>query len=330
MNEGKEETMKHSSVVRRAAAIAAIATLLCISASAPAQTPTRLRVSIIPIVDTAPLFAAIKQGYFAEQGLVVDTTPIVGGAAGIPGAIAGVYDVVYTNIVSTLLAKSEGLDLRIVASGSPAGVKPPDTAGLIKRKADTFKTGADLNGKVIGVNGRNNINWLFAAAWIRKTGGDPSKVQYREVPFPQMVDAVKTRQVDVAHAVDPFLANGLRDPALEILGWPFSHVLPGIRAAQWVVAGETADKRPEVVRRWVRALRKGADWLNANNGTAPFYALIADYSKLEPERIKAMNLRTISTENDVPAMRALSALMVEHGMMKQAVDPAAMVFDTPR
>lgn len=321
--------MKSLSITRAAVAFAAMSALLLHSLAGHAQT-TRLRVSIIPIVDVAPLFAAIKQGYFAEQGLEIDTTPIVGGAAGIPGAIAGVYDVVYTNIVSTLLAKNEGLDLRIVASGSPSGVTPPDTAGMIKRRADTFKTGADLNGKVIGVNARNNINWLFAAAWIKKTGGDASKVQYREVPFPQMVDAVKTRQVDVAHAVEPFLANGLRDPAVDLLGWPFSTVLPGIRAAQWIVSSETANKRPELVRRWMRAMRKGADWLNANNGKDPFYALIAEYSKLDPARLKAMLLREITVENDVPAMRALAGLMVEHGMMKQVFDPASMVFDTPR
>ena len=321
--------MKKFSILNLTVAFAAISTLLSYSIAGHAQT-TRLRVSIIPIVDVAPLFAAIKQGYFAEQGLEIDTTPIVGGAAGIPGAIAGVYDVVYTNIVSTLLAKNEGLELRIVASGSPSGVTPPDTAGLIKRRADGFRTGADLNGKVIGVNARNNINWLFAAAWIKKTGGDASKVQYREVPFPQMVDAVKTRQVDVAHAVEPFLANGLRDPAVDLLGWPFSTVLPGIRAAQWIVSAETASKRSEVVRRWMRAMRKGADWLNANNGKDPFYALIAEYSKLDPARLKAMLLRDITVENDVPAMRALAGLMVEHGMMKQVFDPASMVFDTPR
>jgi NitT/TauT family transport system substrate-binding protein len=321
--------MKRTFIVRGIATFIAFAAAFFTAAGAHAQT-TRLRVSIIPIVDVAPLFAAMKQGYFAELGLEIDTTPIVGGAAGIPGAIAGVYDVVYTNIVSTLLAKNEGLDLRIVASGSPSGVTPPDTAGIIKRKADSFKTGADLTGKVIGVNARNNINWLFAAAWIKKTGGDPSKVQYREVPFPQMVDAVKTRQVDVAHAVEPFLANGLRDPAVDLLGWPFSTVLPGIRAAQWIVSAETANKRPEVVRRWMRGMRKGAEWLNANNGKDPFYALIAEYSKLEPARLKAMLLRDITVENDVPAMRALAGLMVEHGMMKQVFDPAAMVFDTPK
>jgi NitT/TauT family transport system substrate-binding protein len=305
------------------------AAALALPAPAEAQT-TKLRVSILPIVDTAPLFAAQKQGYFAEQGLTVDTTPVVGGTVGIPGAVAGVYDVVYTNIVSTLSAKAEGLDIRIIASGSQAGVKPPDTAGLLKRKEDPFKTGADLHGKVVAVNGRTSINWVFAAGWIKRTGGDYAKVQFREVPFPQMVDALKTKQVHVAHAIEPFLANGLRDPNLEILGWPFSTVLPGIRAAQWIVTAETAEKRPEAVRKFVIALRKGADWLNANNGTDEFYAVIAGYTRLDPERIKGMHLRDISVDNDLPAIRRLSGLMVELGMLKQEIDPTPMVFDTPR
>jgi NitT/TauT family transport system substrate-binding protein len=308
----------------------AFGALLAAATSGHAQTMTKLKVSIIPIVDTAPLFAAKKQGYFAEQGLEVDTTPVVGGAAGIPGAIAGVYDIVYTNIVSTFLAKSEGLDIRIVASGSSAGVTPPDTAGLLKRKEDAFKTGADLNGKIVGVNSRTSINGLFAMAWIKKTGGDPAKVQYREMPFPQMVDALRIKQADVVHAVDPFLANGVRDPNMEILGWPFSTVLPGIRAAQWITTGEMVQKRPEELRKFVRAMRKGADWLNANNGTDPFFALISEYSRLEVDRLKALRLRDISTDNDIPAMERLSALMVEHGFMKQNVDPKPMVFETPR
>jgi NitT/TauT family transport system substrate-binding protein len=311
------------------ARLLALAAMLLAASPSLSQT-TKLRVSIIPIVDTAPLFAAIKQGHFAQEGLEIDTTPVVGGAAGIPGAIAGVYDVVYTNIVSTFLAKTEGLDIRIIASGSSAGVTPPDTAGLLKRKADDFKSGADLHGKIMGVNSRTSINGLFAMAWIKKTGGDPAKVQFREMPFPQMVDALKIKQADVVHAVDPFLANGLRDPSMEILGWPFSTVLPGIRAAQWIVTGETVEKRPEVLRKFVRAMRKGADWLNANNGKDEFYAVIAEYSRLDVERIKAMRLRNISTDNDIPAMERLSALMVEHGFMKQNIDPKPMVFEVPR
>lgn len=320
--------MNGFAALRGIAAACSLAMTLAVSAPASAET-TKLKVSIIPIVDVAPLYAAIEQGYFKEAGLEVDTTPTTGGAAGIPGAVAGVYDIVYTNIVSAILAKNQGLDIRVIASGSPSGTIPPDTAGLIKRKGDAIANGRDLEGKTIAVNQRNNINWLFAAAWVKATGGDPTKVTYREVPFPQMVDAVKIKQVDAAHAVDPFLSSAVRDPGLEVLGWPFSTVLPGIRAAQWVATGETVEKRREAMQKFVRAMRRGAEWLNANNGKDPFYNLVAGYTRLDPARVKAMNIREISTDVDVPAMRQLAGLMREHGLMDRDIDPETMIFETP-
>ena len=51
----------------------------------------KLRVSIIPINDVTPLFSAIKQGYFAEEGITIDTSPSTGGATGIPGLIASAW-----------------------------------------------------------------------------------------------------------------------------------------------------------------------------------------------------------------------------------------------
>jgi NitT/TauT family transport system substrate-binding protein len=321
--------MIQTSLARAAACGIAVAALFAASAPVAAQT-TKLKVSIIPIVDVAPLFAAKAQGYFAAEGIDVDTTPVVGGAAGIPGAVAGAYDIVYTNVVSSLQAKRQGLDIRVLVSGSAAGSSPPDTAGLIKRKGDPIATGRDLEGKVMAVNQRNNINWLFAAAWIKRTGGDPAKVNYREVPFPQMPDAVKIKQADAAHAVDPFLSQALRDPALEILGWPWSTVLPAVRAAHWVAMGETVEKQPEALRKFVRAMRKGAAWLNANNGNEEFYKLISSYTRLQLPQLKAMKIREIVTDVNVPDMRRLEGLMREHGLLDRELDLASMAFDTPR
>src|ERR1700755_1730946 len=76
----------------------------------------KLRVSIIPINDVAPLFSAIQNGYFRELGLEIDTTPSAGGAAGIPGLIGGSFDVVYGNVVSVLLAAQQGLDVKVIAA----------------------------------------------------------------------------------------------------------------------------------------------------------------------------------------------------------------------
>ena len=55
--------------------------------------------------------------------------------------------------------------------------------------------------------------WLYARAWIQATGGDPDKVTFLEVPFPQMEDALRQQRVDAAFMVAPFSIVSARSPA---------------------------------------------------------------------------------------------------------------------
>ena len=164
----------------------------------------KIRVSIIPINDVAPLFIAIQNGYFRDLGLEVDTTPSAGGAAGIPGLIGGSFDIVYGNVVSVLLAAQQGLDVKVIAAGTKVAGPETDTTPIIVRSDSGIKNGKDLEGKSIAVNTRNNVIWLYARAWIKATGGDPDKVAFKEIPFPQIEDALRQQRVDAAFLVAPF------------------------------------------------------------------------------------------------------------------------------
>ena len=133
-------------------AVAAVAVVLSGLAGpipqATAQEKKTLKVSIIPISDVAPLFAAVKEGYFKQQGLEIDTVPTAGGAIGIPGLLAGAYDIVFTNVVSTVQAKAQGLPVKIIAPASAVGdgSQGEGGAGILVRKGEGIRTGADLAG----------------------------------------------------------------------------------------------------------------------------------------------------------------------------------------
>src|SRR5262249_55468824 len=66
---------------------------------------------------------------------------------------------------------------------------------------------------------RNNIIRLYVCAWAKKTGGDPDKVTYRDVLFPQLIDAVRQGNVDAALVVEPFLSGGAKIGTVKIVGW---------------------------------------------------------------------------------------------------------------
>jgi NitT/TauT family transport system substrate-binding protein len=287
---------------------------------------TQLHVSLVPIFDVAPLFAANTLGYFADEGLAVSTQAVQGGVVGIPGLVSGSDDVTYANSISTLIALERGIDVRIVAVGAPIGAHPPDPGALLKRKGDPIRTGKDLEGKSIGINARRDIMWLVARAWVKATGGDPDKVDYREVPVPQALDALKSKQVDAALVLDPFLTIGLGRPDFEFLAWPFQTALPNMRPAFWLVTGQTADTKPKIVSGFVRAFRKGALWVNANMGQEPYLKLVSSYTRIDPDLIRKMHLPLEITTDDLGPMKELMALMRENRLLTKDIDVEAKVF----
>jgi NitT/TauT family transport system substrate-binding protein len=300
---------------------------------AQAQEKKSLKVSIIPIQDVAPLFAAMKEGYFKQQGLEIDTAPTAGGAVGIPGLLAGAYDIVFTNVVSTVQAKAQGLPIRIIAPASAVGdgSQGDGGAGIVVRKGEGIKTGADLVGKSLGVNTQKNIIWLYARAWVQKAGGDPNKVTYREVPFPQMLDALRGKRVDAVFAVDPFVTIAKGDATLEFIGSPYISVQPNLDVAQYVASDEFIAKNPETLRRFNAALQMGIGWVSKNLGSKELRELIAGYTRMNPELLAKMApLGEPPRKVDVESIRKTIAQMKAHDLLTGDVNVEALLAPSAR
>lgn len=294
------------------------------STPSQAQEQKKLRVSLIPIIDAAPLVIAKQRGFFNEEGLAVDTTPTNGGAVGIPALIGGAVDIALGNSVTTMLAVSQGLEVVVVAPSSQL-VDSPTVSTMIGRKADSYQTPADFVGKIIGVNTRNGINWLYAKAWIQKRGGDPDKVVFKEVPFPQIADAIKRRQIDASITGEPFKSAFLKDPELAIVGSPFVEVQPGLDVGQYVATAAFAKQNPDVIARFAKALRKGIAWYNSNLGTQELAEAVAEFTKLPVATIREMRLTPLPMTSSLPQIQKTVELMRSQGLLTADLDASKYI-----
>ena len=304
----------------------ALAVLRCRAAAAEASFPL-LRVSIVPIFAVAPQFAADQLGYFATEGVATTTQLVQGGAVGIPGLVSGSFDVLYSNSISVLTALERGIDLRIIAEATPITEHPPDPGALLQRKGSGFHSGKDLEGKIIGINARYDIQWLVVQGWVKKTGGDLDKINYREVPLPSMLDALKGGQVDAALVLDPFMTVGLGDPNYELVGWPLSTTMPGLPSSLWIVSGTEADTKPEIVRAYVRGFLKGVEWVNTHLGDDDYLRLVASYTKTDTKLLAKMVAGKTPTAIDVGSIERLVDLMREYGLLKTHFDIREKIFN---
>lgn len=284
----------------------------------------RLHVGAITISDCVPFYAAMQQGYFAASGLAVVTESETGGTLGIPAVVAGAYDIVYSNMPSALLAIAQGIDLHFVAGGNT--LNPPDTTGLFVRRGEGVKNGKDFEGKTLGINDTHSLQWMYARGWIKQTGGDPDKVTYRAIPFPDMADALKNKRVDGIIPSEPFFSMNRADPSLELIANPGRAVFPNGRVAAWVVNGDFVTKHADLIRKFLAGMSKGSQWVNANLNTPAFTQLLVSYTKLDTARVLAMAKGRTSIGIDQRDISRMADLMKTNGLLTANIDIASKVF----
>ncbi|HEY8614045.1 MAG TPA: ABC transporter substrate-binding protein [Roseomonas sp.] len=308
---------------------------LAVPLSAPvlrAQALTKLRVSVIPVLDVAPLHAAIAQGYFAAEGIEIDTSTTAGGATGLPGLVAGQFRITFSNTASILLGIREGLDFRFISGAARSQPAPPDSMAMLVRKGSGITDGKGLEGKRVASNTRNNIVWLRGMAWIEKTGGDPKKVMTVEVPFPQMADALAGGQIDGAIFSEPFVTAAMQSHGdkLDRIGWVISETAPSSSVAQYVAMKDDLARNGEVFERFVRGLHKGTDWVNERLGKPELLQLISNFTRVPLERLQNCAFTAYVKEVTEAEIAEVISTMTHHGLGGRYPAPAELIFRTAK
>jgi NitT/TauT family transport system substrate-binding protein len=310
-----------------AVGLAALAALTSGQCAAAAEL-VKLRVASITSIDAAALETAKIKGYFADEGLDVEIVPMVGGAAALPALAAGQVQIAASNISSLILSAQQGLGFQIIAGGDSTGDAPPDLAGMIAKPGVTITGGKDLEGKRLGVNTRKDVISLFAHAWAEKTGGDPERINYFEVPFPQMVDAVREGRVDAAFVVEPFLSAGVASGAVQTVAWPYSTVHQRIPIMQFAARKAYIDANEDVIGRFVRAYDRGADWVTANRGNAEWAELIGGYTHIPVDTLRKSASPEFPKTIDPAQIEEVAAFMKKFHVIKGDIDVHGLLYRT--
>jgi len=311
--------MKRRELIRKAAALggaAAGGSILAACAAPPAQaTPTAtvavatasptpkpirtLKVGYLPLTDFLGMYAAIEQGYMAEEGLKLELQAMAGGATIIPAIVGGSLDFGISNYVSVIVANGQGLKIKAF-SDSAYGSKASPPFAIITKKGSTIKTAKDLNGKKVAVNTRNGIVHVGVQEWIERNGGDPKSVQYVELPFPQMPPAITNGSVDAAAPTEPFVTVSTSQDA-QVLSYYLTDLRDNCAIAGFISTEDWITKNRDAAQAFHRANTRGMEWVAKNDKTAREYA--AKYANLDPAIAAKINLATLRSTPLVEAVQ---------------------------
>jgi NitT/TauT family transport system substrate-binding protein len=200
--------------IRLTALFVALATVAAASAEAQqsAAPKTLVKVGVPGRADQYNFEIALRRGYFAEQGLEVQTVQ-ANSAQEFVSAIASNQIQVASGSPSAGLfnALNVGIDIRMVADWAHLGTGPGKDSVAIVVRADlsdsgAIKTLADLKGKTIAAGpGKAMYPDVLNHKIFEHTRLSPGDVTVRYLAFADSLAAMASKQVDAAFMVEPLI-----------------------------------------------------------------------------------------------------------------------------
>lgn len=280
-------------------------------------------VGIIPIVDVAPIYLGDEQGFFEERGIDLTLEAGQGGAAIVPGVMSGQFQFGFSNVTSLMLARGEGLPLKIVAPGnSSTGKEGEDFSAVVVAGDSDIQSAKDLAGKTVAVNTLNNIGDTTVRESIRQDGGNADDVQFVELAFPDMPAAVASGNVDAAWVVEPFVAIS-EDQGHRVIAWNLVDTAPELMIAGYFTSEELLDSDPELVENFVDAITESLEYAAANPDEAR--AIVQTYTEIDDALIEKVTLPMWPTEVNEESTQKLADLAEQDGLVKEPVDVEALL-----
>lgn len=234
----------------------------------PIRTPTLRNCGL------APWLVTDKLGYFAQEGIKITYTGETQPALVIPSILRGNNDVSSGHPNTIAVANAGGAKLVGVVRG---GIEPAPSYDpkfrhmwffVNPKRYPNVKSFADLKnieGRIkISITTKNICTDFLVNKLADKHGIPRKKFEWVTMPDVQAIQALKQGLVDVGTAHPPFYKGNLDAGALRIADSTESGLGPAAGVGYYYFTQDFIRKHPNEVAGFVRAIKKGQRWANAN------------------------------------------------------------------
>jgi NitT/TauT family transport system substrate-binding protein len=334
-----------------AAGIPVVALASCASgggssaASGPAPEVPSIVLDVVPTGDTAGIYIAQDDGYFARQGLTVKIVPVAGAQYGIGGLQTGRAQLIEGNYVSFILAQTAGkfaapdpanaavtgparpINMRIIADTSQM---QPGNQALYVLPSAPYKTVQDLvrDHATVGVNALHNIGTLLLGSLLASFGYGVKSVKQEPENLAQLPMLLAQRKVSAAYLPEPFGTEAQQKYGAVPLADFDQGSLQNFPIG--TVAGTTSwvQSHPHTVAAFLRALEQGQQVADTDHAAVE-QALVQNGVVPSAEIAATMTFPTYPLAMDVPVMQRVPDAMYEFGIVGQQYKIASMIQTEP-
>ena len=236
------------------------ASLLPSCVAVPQSEDPKLRIALIPVLDTLPMFVAEQNGYFKEQGITVEQVPVKSPQERDVLMQTEQVDGVLTDLQSTALLNKETAKVKAVHIARRAFSDSPLFRVLASPQSG-FTKPEDLKGVPIAVSQNTVIEYLTQRL-LERAGLAANEITVQEVTaIPIRFEQLMNGNLKAATLPDPLASGAIAGGAKVIVD---DSKYPELSQSVLTFRVKTLESKPDTVRKFLAAWEKAVNELNTN------------------------------------------------------------------
>lgn len=282
---------------------------------------THLRLIYSPSLCAAPMYIAIENGYFEDEGLDIEQVTV--DAAHVSEAIGADQVDVGMGLIGKMLQPLEnGLPIKFTT-----GIHTGCQKLLVPGDSD-IKTVADLKGKNIGVPGLADAGTLITKRSLNAEGIDisdgSSEVTFTVFSRNDLAQALQNKAVDAIVLGDPQAAVAQDQYGLTaLIDTATDPTYKDEYCCNAFVTSKLAEENPEAAAAFTRAVQKGAQWVEEHPEETAKIIVDKKYTAGDADLLAAI-LETYnykpSVQGGYDALKLGAEQLTEIGILKEGTD----------
>jgi len=231
----------------------------CGSANAPAESIT-LKIAVLPIIDTLPLYVAQQQGFFTEHGVSVELIPVASAPERVQLMAAGQVDGTINETLAVMQFNKESVQVQAVRYA----LRPSEGFGhffILASGQSDITTPDGLKNVEIGVSQGTIIEYVTERL-LQSEGLNADEIKSIPVPkIPDRMSLLASGELSAGTLPDPLGALAVQSGAVIVMD---DSAHPEYGFSIYSFRTEVIDTYPAMIKGFLAAIDEAVALINAD------------------------------------------------------------------
>jgi ABC-type nitrate/sulfonate/bicarbonate transport system substrate-binding protein len=299
-----------------------LASLIAISLlySCNQKTQETITIGYLPSLAASPMYAAIAEGYFEDEGLKVDIQEVYSGPELINALQGKGVDIAFGIVPPLIMARSKDIKIQSIC-GASIDSKDIREHRIMLHPESEIKNAGDLKGKKIAVVAEGTSDYFGLVQYLEKNGLTINDVGIIKTPHPDMIFAIASKSVDAACGIEPFITIGELQGKVKVFDYYYPDEPTEI--GTYLATEDFIKNNQEIVSRFIKAIEKGIDFANNHEELRTLLPTLELHNikfKISPEAAEKVTIMGFNKSLTESGVKNIMDQLIRFGDLKRPIN----------